>query len=54
MARKKAPYIVVAGNIGCGKSTLVQVLCEHYGVEPVYEDTYYGLAGGYRWQWPQH
>jgi len=25
-----------------------------YGVEPVYEDTYYGLAGGYRWQWPQH
>ena len=28
---------MVAGNIGCGKSTLVQVLCEHYGVEPVYE-----------------
>ncbi|MBF95388.1 MAG: deoxynucleoside kinase [Myxococcales bacterium] len=37
MARTKAPYIVVAGNIGCGKSTLVQVLCEHYGVEPIYE-----------------
>ena len=35
--RKKNPYVAVAGNIGCGKSTLVHVLCEHYGVRPLYE-----------------
>ena len=35
--RSKNPYVAVAGNIGCGKSTLVHVLCEHYGVRPLYE-----------------
>ncbi|MDE0881461.1 MAG: deoxynucleoside kinase [Myxococcota bacterium] len=33
----KNPYLAVAGNIGCGKSTLVEVLGEHYGVRPLYE-----------------
>lgn len=30
-------YIVVAGNIGVGKSTLVRLLCEKIGWEPFYE-----------------
>jgi len=30
-------YIVVAGNIGVGKSTLVQLLCQRMGWEPFYE-----------------
>lgn len=30
-------YIVVAGNIGVGKSTLVRMLCERLGWEPFYE-----------------
>lgn len=30
-------YIVVAGNIGVGKSTLVQLLCERLGWDPFYE-----------------
>lgn len=30
-------YIVVAGNIGVGKSTLVQLLCEKMGWDPFYE-----------------
>lgn len=30
-------YIVVAGNIGVGKSTLVQLLCEHLGYDPFFE-----------------
>jgi deoxyadenosine/deoxycytidine kinase len=30
-------YIVVAGNIGVGKSTLVGMLCEHLGWDPFYE-----------------
>lgn len=30
-------YIVVAGNIGVGKSTLVHLLCERMGWEPFYE-----------------
>ena len=30
-------YIVVAGNIGVGKSTLVRLLCERLGWEPFYE-----------------
>ncbi|MFH2010898.1 MAG: deoxynucleoside kinase [bacterium] len=34
MARK---YIAVAGNMGAGKSSLVQFLCSHYSVEPFYE-----------------
>jgi deoxyadenosine/deoxycytidine kinase len=30
-------YIVVAGNIGVGKSTLVQLLCQRLGWDPFYE-----------------
>lgn len=30
-------YIVVAGNIGVGKSTLVHLLCQHLGWDPFYE-----------------
>jgi deoxyadenosine/deoxycytidine kinase len=30
-------YIAVAGNIGCGKSTLVDFICRTYGVEPFFE-----------------
>lgn len=30
-------YIAVAGNIGAGKSTLVEFLCRNYDVEPFYE-----------------
>lgn len=30
-------YIAVAGNIGCGKSTLVDFICKTYHVEPFFE-----------------
>jgi deoxyadenosine/deoxycytidine kinase len=30
-------YVVLAGNIGAGKSTLVSMLCERLGWEPYYE-----------------
>jgi deoxyadenosine/deoxycytidine kinase len=30
-------YIAVAGNIGCGKSTLVDFICRTYNVEPFFE-----------------
>jgi len=30
-------HIAVAGNIGCGKTTLTQMLARHYGWEPRYE-----------------
>lgn len=30
-------YIAVAGNIGCGKSTLVDFICRTYDVEPFFE-----------------
>lgn len=30
-------FIAIAGNIGVGKSTLVQLLCEHLGWEPFFE-----------------
>lgn len=30
-------YIAVAGNIGCGKSTLVDFVCREYDVEPFFE-----------------
>ena len=33
----KTTYIAVAGNIGCGKSTLVEFICSNYPVEPFYE-----------------
>lgn len=34
MSRK---FIAVAGNMGAGKSSLVQFLCAHYDVQPFYE-----------------
>ena len=30
-------YVAVAGNIGAGKSTLTDILSEHYHLEPVFE-----------------
>lgn len=33
----KITYIAVAGNIGCGKSTLVDFVCRTYGVRPFFE-----------------
>ena len=33
----KTKYIAVAGNIGCGKSTLVDFICKTYKVEPFFE-----------------
>lgn len=30
-------YIAIAGNIGAGKSTLVEFLCRTYGIQPFYE-----------------
>ena len=30
-------YIAIAGNIGCGKTTLTNMLARHYGWEPRYE-----------------
>ena len=33
----KTKYIAVAGNIGCGKSTLVDFICKTYNVEPFFE-----------------
>ena len=30
-------YIAIAGNIGVGKSSLTQLLAEHYHLRPVYE-----------------
>ncbi len=30
-------YIAIAGNIGCGKSTLVDFVCRTYGLEPFFE-----------------
>ncbi len=34
---KPCRYIAVAGNMGSGKSSLVQFLCTHYKVKPFYE-----------------
>ena len=34
---KKPRYIAVAGNIGCGKSTLVDFICRTYEVAPFFE-----------------
>jgi deoxyadenosine/deoxycytidine kinase len=30
-------HIAVAGNIGCGKTTLTNMLAKHYGWEPRFE-----------------
>ena len=30
-------FVAVAGNIGAGKSTLVEGLCHHLGWDPFYE-----------------
>jgi deoxyadenosine/deoxycytidine kinase len=30
-------YIAVAGNIGCGKSSLVDFFCHQYGIQPFFE-----------------
>jgi deoxyadenosine/deoxycytidine kinase len=30
-------YIVVAGNMGSGKSSLTEFLCDHFSVQPFYE-----------------
>jgi deoxyadenosine/deoxycytidine kinase len=32
-----AKFIAIAGNIGCGKTTLVDFLCQRYGMEPFFE-----------------
>lgn len=37
MKNKKLKFIAVAGNMGVGKSTLVQFLCEQFKGEPFYE-----------------
>ena len=34
-------HIGVAGNIGCGKTTLTRMLSEHYGWTPKYEAVSY-------------
>ncbi len=38
MAKKKLKHVCIAGNIGAGKTTLTQILSEHYGWEAQYED----------------
>ena len=30
-------YIAVAGNIGAGKSSIVEFLCQHYNIQPFFE-----------------
>jgi deoxyadenosine/deoxycytidine kinase len=30
-------YIAIAGNMGCGKSTLVDFICQTYGAQPFFE-----------------
>ena len=34
-------YIAIAGNIGCGKTTLTNMLAKHYGWEPKFEAVSY-------------
>lgn len=43
-------YIAVAGNIGAGKSSLVEFLCRHFGLKPFFEpnDTNPYLADFYK------
>ena len=35
---KEVKHIVIAGNIGAGKTTLTSALSKHFGWEPQYED----------------
>lgn len=37
MASGSRTYIAIAGNIGAGKSTLVDFLCRTYGIQPFFE-----------------
>jgi deoxyadenosine/deoxycytidine kinase len=37
VALGRPTYIAVAGNIGCGKSTLVDFICRTYGISPFFE-----------------
>jgi deoxyadenosine kinase len=39
-------YIAIAGNMGAGKTTLVEFLCSTYGVRPFLEPGVDGSAGG--------
>lgn len=39
MAQKVAPYFVVEGNIGAGKSTFLRLLKEKLGIDVIYEPT---------------
>ena len=34
-------HIGIAGNIGCGKTTLTRMLAQHYGWTPKYEAVTY-------------
>lgn len=53
-----AMHIVIAGNIGCGKTTLTRMLAKHYGWEPRFEAVTYNpyLEDYYkdieRWSFP--
>ena len=33
----KPGYIAIAGNIGCGKSTLTDFICKNYQIKPFFE-----------------
>ena len=58
MRTKKARYIAVEGPIGVGKSSLVTLLGERFGAEPVFEkvaenpflESFYGDMGQYAFQ----
>lgn len=39
MTKKVAPYFIVEGNIGAGKSTFLRLIQEKLGIEVVYEPT---------------
>ncbi len=36
-SKQRPTYIAIAGNIGCGKSTLVDFICRTYNLEPFFE-----------------
>ena len=41
-------HIAVAGNIGCGKTTLTNMLAKHYGWEPRFESRLRNLGSKIR------